>query len=156
MSLLGNGEATLLRKNEQNQQLQAGAGVLIPQEFGSQGDFHNAPELEFSLSKGLEECSGFPWSMPTMVSSGRRGLLVCPIVPIVPLVGKGWSFIYTLLFSHIYLLTFDTEKAYWPLTPKRPWHIFIGFYFTHYTKLRQKNTHSCIVKKSIMLFLHKI
>lgn len=47
MSLLGDGEATLLRKNEQNQQLQAGAGVLIPQELDSQGDFHNALELEF-------------------------------------------------------------------------------------------------------------
>lgn len=68
-------------------------------------------EADDSLSKGLEECSGFPWSMPTMVSSGRRGLLVYPIVPIVPLAGKGQSFIYTLLFSHIYLLTFDTEEA---------------------------------------------
>lgn len=108
---LGMVKPLCLEKNEQNQQLQAGARVLIPQEFGSQGDFHNAPELEFSLSKGLEECSDFPWSMLTMVSSGRRGLLVCPIVPIVPLAGKGQSFIYTLLFSHIYLLTFDTEEA---------------------------------------------
>lgn len=119
----------LYLENEQKEQLQAGARVLMPQELDSQVTFIMPQSWSFeegndSLSKGLGECSGFPRSMPTMVSSGGRGLLVCPIVPIVPLEGKGRSFIYTLLFSHIYLLTFGT----WEAKTNYHWFLFYSLY----------------------------